>query len=101
MDGVCAVSATGAGEYFIRLSVARSICALVEYKGLSAQAAADQVIKTDLTALGGDGGVIVLGPDGAVVFSFNTEGMYRASRTADGPAVVAIFKDEGAAASQH
>jgi len=29
----CAVSATGTGEYFIRLTVARTICALVQYNG--------------------------------------------------------------------
>lgn len=90
----CAVSATGAGEYFIRLTVARSICALVELKGLSLQAAADQVIKTDLTALGGDGGVIAVAPDGAVAWSFNTTGMYRA-KLADGePLTLGIYKDE-------
>lgn len=30
----CAVSATGCGEFFIRLSVARDIAALMEYKGM-------------------------------------------------------------------
>lgn len=93
MNGVCAVSATGSGEYFIRLSVARSICALIEMKGVSAQQAADQVIQKDLTAMGGDGGVIVIGPQSDVVFSFNTEGMYRARRTANTPTDVAIFKN--------
>lgn len=93
MNDVCAVSATGAGEYFIRLSVARSICALIELRGMSAQQAADQVVQTDLTAMGGDGGVIVIGPQRDVVFSFNTKGMYRARRTANTPAEVSIFKD--------
>lgn len=40
----CALSATGLGEYFIRYTVARDICARVEYGGLAAQAAADEVI---------------------------------------------------------
>jgi beta-aspartyl-peptidase (threonine type) len=93
MNQVCAISATGAGEYFIRLSVARSICALIELKGMSAQQAADQVVQTDLTAMGGDGGVIVIGPRREVVFSFNTTGMYRARRTSDAAAEVSIFKD--------
>jgi len=89
-----AVSATGAGEYFIRLSVARSICALVELKGLSLQAACDQVIQDDLTALGGDGGVIAVAPDGQVAWSFYISGMYRA-RVAQGEAmVVGIYKDD-------
>lgn len=90
----CAVSATGEGEYFIRLSVARDVCALVEYKGMSVQAAADEVIKRKLTALGGDGGVIALSPKGDMAWSFNTSGMYRA-RIADGqPLVVGVFKDD-------
>ena len=90
----CAVSATGAGEYFIRLGVARDIAAIVELTGVSLQAAADQVIQRKLTALGGDGGVICVAPDGQMAWSFNTSGMYRA-RIADGqPLVVGIFKDE-------
>jgi beta-aspartyl-peptidase (threonine type) len=93
-DRSAAVSGTGEGEYFIRLGVAREICALVELKGLSLQAAVDEVIQTDLTALGGQGGVIAVAPDGQMAWSFNTSGMYRA-RLADGhPLEVAIYKDE-------
>lgn len=89
-----AVSGTGEGEYFIRLSVARAIAALVELKGLPLQAAVDQVVQRDLTALGGQGGVIAVAPDGQMAWSFNTSGMYRA-RIADGePLSVAIYKDE-------
>ncbi|HXH29323.1 MAG TPA: isoaspartyl peptidase/L-asparaginase [Bacteriovoracaceae bacterium] len=75
---VCAVSATGHGEYFIRLSVARDICALVEYKGLGLQAATDEVVLTKLKALGGDGGVIAIDADGGRAITFSSEGMYRA-----------------------
>jgi len=90
----CAVSATGAGEYFIRLTVAREICALVEYKRLSLQAAVDQVVQKELTTIGGDGGVIAVAPDGQMAWSFNTSGMYRA-RLSDGqPLVVGIYKDD-------
>ncbi|WP_269716609.1 isoaspartyl peptidase/L-asparaginase family protein [Caulobacter sp. NIBR2454] len=90
----CAVSGTGTGEYFIRLTVAREICALVQYKGMKLQAAADEVIQKRLTALGGDGGIIAIAPDGQMAWSFNTSGMYRAM-AADGVApVISIFKDE-------
>ena len=90
----CAVSATGAGEYFIRLTVAREICALVEYRGMKLQAAADEVVQNRLTALGGTGGVIALSRDGQLAWSFNTAGMYRA-RVADGqPLSVGIYGDE-------
>jgi L-asparaginase / beta-aspartyl-peptidase len=93
-DRSAAVSGTGEGEYFIRLSVARQICALVELKGLKLQAAVDEVIHTELTDLGGQGGVIAVAPDGQMAWGFNTSGMYRA-RIADGqPLEVAIYKDE-------
>ena len=90
----CAVSATGTGEYFIRLTVAREICALVQYRGMTLQAAADEVIQTRLTALGGDGGIIALTPDGQLAWSFNTPGMYRARAAQGQPAVISIYKDE-------
>ncbi len=73
----CAVSATGQGEYFIRLTIARDICAQVEYGGKSLTDAADDVINHRLTGLGGEGGVIVLGPDGVYAMVFNTAGMFR------------------------
>ena len=89
-----AVSCTGAGEYFIRLGVAHEICALVQHKGLSLQAAADEVVQRQLTGLGGDGGIIAVAPDGQMAWSFNTEGMYRA-RIAEGEAVVVgVYKDD-------
>jgi L-asparaginase / beta-aspartyl-peptidase len=90
----CAVSGTGVGEFFIRLTVAREICALVQYKNYGVQQAADEVVQNRLTALKGTGGVIVISPKGDVAWSFNTSGMYRASTGAGVPARIAIFKDE-------
>jgi beta-aspartyl-peptidase (threonine type) len=93
-NGVCAVSATGSGEFFIRASVAHAICARVALKGESIQAAADAVVQQELRAMGGDGGVIALGPAGEPVWSFNTSGMYRARWRQGGRAEVAIYQDE-------
>ena len=90
----CAVSATGSGEYFIRLSVAHEICSLVKYKGMSLQAAADQVVQQQLTDLRGDGGIIAVAPDGQMAWSFNTSGMYRARAAEGQPLILGIFKDE-------
>lgn len=90
----CAVSATGTGEYFIRLTVARDVCALVELKGMSLQAAADEVIQKKLTAMGGDGGIIAVAPDGQIAWSYNTSGMYRAAMADGRPLTVGIYKDE-------
>jgi len=90
----CAVSATGTGEYFIRLTVARTICALVQYKGMRLQAAVDDVIGRQLTDLKGDGGVIALTPDGQLAWGFNTPGMFRARLVEGGPVQMGIYKDE-------
>jgi beta-aspartyl-peptidase (threonine type) len=90
----CAVSATGVGEYFIRLTVARTICALVEYKGMSLQAAADEVIQKQLAAMHGDGGIIALTPNGQQVWSFNTPGMFRAKLKEGGKPQISIYRDE-------
>ena len=90
----CAVSATGSGEYFIRLTVARTICALVQYRGMSLQAAADDVVQKQLPAINGDGGVIALTADGQLAWSFNTPGMYRAKVSEGTAPVISIYKDE-------
>jgi L-asparaginase / beta-aspartyl-peptidase len=92
-DRSCAVSATGAGEYFIRVGVAHEICARVRLKGEKVVPAATAVM-AEVKALGGDGGVIVLTPDGQIGWSFNTPGMYRGGRDSTGREVIAIYTDE-------
>ena len=90
----CAVSATGTGEYFIRLTVARTLCALVEYKGMPLQQAADDVVQKQLVAIRGDGGVIAITPDGQIAWSFNTPGMFRAKLREGGAVQMGIYHDE-------
>ena len=90
----CAVSGTGTGEYFIRLTVARTICALVQYKGMSLQAAADEVIQKQLTDMQGDGGIIAIDTKGDMVWSFNSEGMYRARVSEGGTPEIGMYKDQ-------
>lgn len=92
-DRACAVSATGAGEFFIRECVAHEIGARVRFLGEDLQAAADAVM-AETKALGGTGGVIVTGPGGAIAWSFTTRGMYRGQVSAGGEPLVAIFGDE-------
>ncbi len=90
----CAVSGTGTGEYFIRLTVARTICALVQYKGMGLQAAADEVIQHQLTEMRGDGGIIAIDKQGDMVWSFNTPGMYRARLAEGGKPEIEMYKDQ-------
>jgi len=87
----CAVSATGWGEFFIRLGVARDVCAQMEYTAQPIQKAADRVIKQKLQKLGGDGGVIAMDRFGNMGISFNSEGMYRAYINIKGEPVVEIY----------
>lgn len=118
----CAVSATGWGEYFLRVGVAHEICARLRMEraiaGLLtdvrmptssdvdsddvapgsvaspvAQMIADAVM-ADVKDLGGDGGVILVTPEGHAIFSFNTTGMYRGRATSEGVREVAIFGGE-------
>ena len=90
----CAVSATGHGEYFIRATVARTICALVEYKGLSLEDAANQVVRDKLVKMGGEGGIIAVNTKGDVVLVMNTPGMFRGSLKEGGEPYTAILADE-------
>jgi L-asparaginase / beta-aspartyl-peptidase len=89
----CAVSATGWGEYFIRLGVARDIAALMEYGNLSVQEAADSVVMRKLPRLGGDGGIIALDRQGNFSMAFCTAGMYRGYKTKNGERKTLIYKD--------
>ncbi len=120
----CAVSATGWGEYFIRVGVAQEICTRLRYQfrveALEAQLSvphdengptyivhaselamgadifqevADDVM-AEVKELGGDGGVILVTPEGHAIFSFNTTGMYRGRATSEGVNEVAIFAEE-------
>ena len=90
----CAVSATGHGEYFIRATVARDICARMEYTGVSLEEAANEVVMNKLVGMGGSGGIISVDPDGNISLTFNTPGMYRASVGKDGELYVGIYRDE-------
>lgn len=84
----CGISATGHGEYFIRYTVASDICARVRYKNIGIEQAADEVIMKELKQAGGDGGVIGLDPKGNVIMTFNTAGMYRGYKKAEGSDVL-------------
>ncbi len=110
----CAVSATGWGEYFLRVGVAHEICARLratkEVNALMADPAAPDddmqaevaqyiadAVMADVKDLGGDGGVILVTPEGHALFSFNTTGMYRGRATSAGVREVAIFGGEAKA----
>jgi beta-aspartyl-peptidase (threonine type) len=90
----CALSATGWGEYFIRVGVAQEICTRLRIsestRASAAQAIADDVME-EVKELGGDGGIILVTPEGHALYSFNTTGMYRGRANSEGMNEVAIF----------
>lgn len=87
------VSATGHGEFFIRWAVAYDIAALVKYRGMTVQQAADEVIHKKLKPIKAEGGVIALDANGNFAMPFNTEGMYRGWIGAEGKPRVLIYGD--------
>lgn len=89
----CAVSCTGSGEYFIRGVVAYDVSCLMEFKGLSLEEAAEEVIQKRVFEIGGDGGLIAVDTEGNIAFPFNTEGMYRGARNSKGVDYVKIYKE--------
>ncbi|MEZ4778006.1 MAG: isoaspartyl peptidase/L-asparaginase [Flavobacteriaceae bacterium] len=92
-NATCGVSSTGWGEYFIRAMVAHDISAMMEYKGVSLQEAAQEVIQQKVPALGGDGGIVALDKEGNIAMEFNTAGMYRAYINTEGELYIGIYKD--------
>jgi beta-aspartyl-peptidase (threonine type) len=91
-NSTCAVSCTGHGEFFIRAVVAYDVSCLMEYKGLSLQAACEEVVKNKLVKLGGEGGLIALDKLGNIELAFNSEGMYRGYKKSDSDFVIAIYQ---------
>ena len=89
----CAVSCTGDGEFFIRGVVAYDISCLMEYKGLSLQAACNEVIHNRIKKIGGEGGVIAIDSLGNVSLVFNSTGMYRGIMDSNNNPVIKIYQD--------
>ena len=90
----CAVSATGHGEYFMRWTVARDICARVEFAGEPLEKAAEALLVDQLLPEGGTGGVVTMQPSGKTVFVATTANLKRGVMSSGTPARVAVYSDE-------
>lgn len=93
-NDACAVSCTGHGEFFIRWVAAYDIAALMMYKNLSLQDAAETVVMKKLKTAGGAGGIIAIDHNGHTAAVFNTTGMFRAWSDKNGKFIIRIFSDE-------
>jgi L-asparaginase / beta-aspartyl-peptidase len=71
-NGFCAISTTGEGEFFIRVSAAHEIYAQIKYAGKNILSAAQDVIDNQVGPLGGKGGLIALDARGQVAWPFRT-----------------------------
>ena len=87
----CAMSATGDGEYFIRLVAGHEISGLMEHCSMPLGKAAQAVI-TKITDLGGSGGLIAIDKEGNISLPFNTTGMYRGYVDSTGQLIIKIYK---------
>lgn len=88
----CAISCTGSGEFFIRGVVAYDVACLIEHKNMSLKDASEEVIHKRILEIKGDGGLIAVDTKGNIAMPFNTEGMYRASKTSEGEEMISIYK---------
>ena len=79
-NGVCGVSSTGHGEYFIKYQVAREVCVRMEYLNRTLTDSAESVIE-ELKNMNASGGLISIHSVGNISTPFNTKGMIRGSKT--------------------
>lgn len=86
----CAVSGTGIGEEYIRHAIAYDVSARMRYTGASLADAVHAAMHQTLRQ--GDGGLIAVDRDGAIVLDFNTPGMARAAADSSGRFDVTIGK---------
>jgi beta-aspartyl-peptidase (threonine type) len=89
-NATCAVSCTGTGEEYIRHAVAYDISARLAYLKHPLNDAVSHNLRKRLKS--GDGGIIAVGADGAIVLDYTTGGMARAAADASGLRVVKIGK---------
>ncbi len=79
-NGVCGVSSTGHGEFFIKYQVAREVCSRMEYLNQTLENSSKNVIE-ELKEIGATGGLIAIDKDANISTPFNTAGMIRGSIT--------------------
>jgi beta-aspartyl-peptidase (threonine type) len=92
-DRSVAVSCTGTGECFMRAVFSHEVHARLLYGKQDLRRACAEALE-DVKALGGRGGCIAIGRDGAIALPFNSQVMYRAWCAADGQLRVAIAAGE-------
>ena len=89
-NATCAVSCTGAGEFFIRIVAAHDVASQIRYCGRKLANAADLTL-AKIRMIGGSGGLVAIDKEGNFALPFNTPGMYRAARISNGNEIVELY----------
>ncbi len=89
-NGVCGVSSTGHGEFFIKFQVAKEVCTRMEYLNQSLEQSSEDIID-ELMKVGGSGGLIAIDKDANISTPFNTDVMIRGSITNKSDLLVEIY----------
>jgi len=89
-NGVCGVSSTGHGEFFIKYQVAKEVCTRMEYLNLSLEEASNNIIE-ELLKIEARGGIIAIDKNANISMPFNTDGMIRGSITNKSKLSIAIY----------
>ena len=77
-NGVCGVSTTGHGEFFIKYQVAREVCVRMEYINKSISDSSKEILM-ELKQINAYGGLIAIDSEANISMPFNTHGMIRGS----------------------
>ena len=91
-DGACAMSGTGAGEFFIRHVVGHEIASRMRYLGEDLATAAGHVVLEELAPHRIGAGLVAIDGSGTVVTPYNTQGMFRGWVTPAGTIHVATHE---------
>ncbi|NEI69167.1 beta-aspartyl-peptidase [Rhizobium lusitanum] len=91
-DGVCAVSGTGQGEFFIRYVLGHEVASRVAYLKQDIATATEGLIMQDLAPHQIGAGLVAIDAQGVAVAPYNTPGMFRGWVTPEGRAFVATHE---------
>ena len=86
-NGLCAISATGDGELFIRYTVASELSARMRYQAKDVQSAGREVI-AQLQSVGGSGGLIAIDAAGRITMPYSAAVMPRGWVSAEQPPLI-------------
>ena len=90
-DETCAVSATGAGEFFVRSAFAHDVHARLAWAGVDLDTATRQALD-EVVRLGGHGGCVAIDHEGNVATPFTTLAMPRAYQLRSGERHVFVLE---------